>query len=155
MENLLEIHNLKTYFYTENGVIPAVDGVSFAVKKGETLGIVGESGSGKSVTALTAMRLTPGKVVDGSIHFKGQDLLALSDEEMRKLRGKEIAMIFQEPMTSLNPVFTIGNQIMEAVITHTKMKKIKAKERAIELLDLVGIPRPDDLGGNGKGDHQP
>jgi peptide/nickel transport system ATP-binding protein len=145
MENLLEIHNLKTYFYTDNGVIPAVNGVSFTVKKGETLGIVGESGSGKSVTALTAMRLTPGKVVDGSIHFKGQDLIALSDDEMRKIRGKEIAMIFQEPMTSLNPVFTIGNQIMEAVFTHTKVNKKKAKERAIELLDLVGIPRPERI----------
>ncbi|GHH99784.1 ABC transporter ATP-binding protein [Neobacillus kokaensis] len=145
MENLLEIKNLKTYFYSENGVVPAVDGVSITIKKGETLGIVGESGSGKSVTALTAMRLTPGKVVEGSINFNGKDLLTLSDEAMRKIRGKEIAMIFQEPMTSLNPVFTIGNQIAEALKTHMNFTKTKANERAIELLELVGIPRPERI----------
>lgn len=145
MENLLEIHNLKTYFYTENGEVPAVNGVSITVKKGETLGIVGESGSGKSVTALTAMRLSQGKVMEGSVTFKGVDLLSLTDEEMRKIRGKEIAMIFQEPMTSLNPVFTVGNQIMEAIIIHMESSKAKAKERAIELLALVGIPRPERI----------
>ncbi|KAB2333315.1 ABC transporter ATP-binding protein [Cytobacillus depressus] len=143
--NLLEINNLKTYFYTENGEVPAVDGVSITVKKGETLGIVGESGSGKSVTALTAMRLSQGKVMGGSVTFNGMDLLALSDEEMRKIRGKEIAMIFQEPMTSLNPVFTVGHQIMEAIQIHMELSKSKAKERAIELLALVGIPRPERI----------
>lgn len=145
MESLLEINNLKTYFYSENGEVPAVDGVSITVNKGETIGIVGESGSGKSVTALTAMRLTQGKVMGGSVTFKGIDLLSLSDEEMRKIRGKEIAMIFQEPMTSLNPVFTIGNQIMEAIQTHMNIGKSKAKERAVELLALVGIPRPEQI----------
>ncbi|MFK9094308.1 ABC transporter ATP-binding protein [Bacillus salipaludis] len=145
MESLLEIHNLKTYFYTENGEVPAVDGVSITIKKGETLGIVGESGSGKSVTALTAMRLSQGKVMGGSVRFKGIDLLTLSDEEMRKIRGKEVAMIFQEPMTSLNPVFTIGNQIIEAIQIHTDVSKSKAKQRAIELLSQVGIPRPERI----------
>lgn len=145
MENLLEIKNLKVSFFTDNGETPAVDGVSLTVKKGTTLGIVGESGSGKSVTALTAMRLGAGKVMNGSINFNGKNLLDISDEEMRKIRGKEIAMIFQEPMTSLNPVFTIGNQIIEAVKLHLKLNKSKSKERAIELLKLVGIPRPEQI----------
>lgn len=145
LENLLEIKDLKISFFTENGEVPAVNGVSLSVKKGKTLGIVGESGSGKSVTALTAMRLSAGKVMSGSINFGGKDLLEISDEEMRKIRGNEIAMIFQEPMTSLNPVFTIGNQIMEPIRVHMKYSKSKAKQRAIELLKMVGIPRAEQV----------
>jgi peptide/nickel transport system ATP-binding protein len=142
---LLEIKGLKTYFYTDDGVVPAVDGVDIAIYEGETVGIVGESGCGKSVTSLTTMRLTPGKVVEGSITFQQKDILALSDEEMRELRGNEMAMIFQEPMTSLNPVFTIGQQIGEAVEIHMKMSKQMARERSIEMLKRVGIPRPDQI----------
>lgn len=142
---LLEIKGLKTYFYTDEGVVPAVDGVDITIREGETVGIVGESGCGKSVTSLTAMRLTPGKVVEGSIAFDGKDLLSLSEEEMRAIRGNEMAMIFQEPMTSLNPVFTIGEQIGEAVRIHMKLNKRKAKERAIEMLKLVGIPMPEHI----------
>ena len=145
MENLLEIIDLKVSFFTDNGEVPAIDGVSITVKKGRTLGIVGESGSGKSVTALTAMRLSPGKVLGGSIHFNGKDLLNISDDEMRKIRGKEIAMIFQEPMTSLNPVFSIGNQIMEAIKLHMKTTKAQARARAVELLKMVGIPRAEQI----------
>lgn len=145
MENLLEIKDLKVSFFTDNGEMPAVEGVSLTVKKGTTLGIVGESGSGKSVTALTAMRLGAGKVMNGSINFNGKNLLDISDEEMRKIRGKEIAMIFQEPMTSLNPVFTIGNQIIEAVKLHMKLNKSQSKARAIELLRMVGIPRAEQI----------
>lgn len=142
---LLEIKGLKTYFDTEDGLVPAVDGVDITICEGETVGIVGESGCGKSVTSLTAMRLTSGKVVAGSIAFQGKDLLALSDEEMRLLRGHEMAMIFQEPMTSLNPVFTIGQQIGEAVEIHLKLGKQKARERSVEMLKLVGIPRPEQI----------
>jgi peptide/nickel transport system ATP-binding protein len=145
LENLLEIIDLKVSFFTDNGEVPAIDGVSITVKKGRTLGIVGESGSGKSVTALTAMRLSPGKVLGGSIHFNGKDLLNISDDEMRKIRGKEIAMIFQEPMTSLNPVFSIGNQIMEAIKLHMKTTKAQARARAVELLKMVGIPRAEQI----------
>lgn len=145
MKKLLEIKGLKTYFYSDEGVVPAVDGVDIVIHEGETVGIVGESGCGKSVTSLTAMRLTPGKVVDGSIEFNGKDLLALSDNEIRAIRGNEMAMIFQEPMTSLNPVFTIGNQIGEAVQTHMKYNKQQARARAIEMLKLVGIPRPEQI----------
>lgn len=142
---LLEIKGLKTYFYTDDGVVPAVDGVDISIYEGETVGIVGESGCGKSVTSLTTMRLTPGKVVEGSITFQQKDILALSDEEMRELRGNEMAMIFQEPMTSLNPVFTIGKQIGEAVEIHMKVSKQMARERSIEMLKRVGIPRPDQI----------
>ncbi|MDQ0878601.1 peptide/nickel transport system ATP-binding protein [Paenibacillus sp. V4I3] len=142
---LLEIKGLKTYFYSDEGVVPAVDGVDITVREGETVGIVGESGCGKSVTSLTAMRLTPGKVVEGSITFNGKDLLALSDKEIRTIRGNEMAMIFQEPMTSLNPVFTIGQQIGEAVEIHMRYNKQRARERAIEMLKLVGIPRPEQI----------
>lgn len=142
-ENLLEVKNLKTYFYTDDGVVKSVDGVSFAVEKGKTLGIVGESGCGKSITSLSIMQLVetpPGKIVDGEIIYEGEDLLKKNKEEMRKIRGGQIAMIFQEPMTSLNPVFTVGQQIMEALRIHTDMDKHKAKERAIEMLKLVKIP---------------
>jgi len=142
---LLEIKGLKTYFQTDEGVVPAVDGVDITVYEGETVGIVGESGCGKSVTSLTTMRLTPGKVVDGSITFQGRDLLALSDEEIRKVRGNEMAMIFQEPMTSLNPVFTIGQQIGEAVEIHMQYNKQQARQRTIEMLKLVGIPRAEQI----------
>lgn len=145
MDHLLDIKNLKTYFYSDDGVVPAVDGVSISVNKGETLGIVGESGSGKSVTMLSSMRLTPGKIIDGSITFDGKDVLAMSDKEMRKIRGKEMAMIFQEPMTSLNPVFTIGNQIAEAIIIHKKIGKKQALKEAVEMLEKVGIPSPDRI----------
>lgn len=143
--NLLEIKGLQTHFYTEDGVVPAVDGVDLHIRAGETVGIVGESGSGKSVTSLTAMRLTPGKVVEGSITFNGKDLLQLSEEEMREIRGNEMAMIFQEPMTSLNPVFTIGDQIGEAVRIHRNYSKAQARARSIEMLKLVGIPRAEQI----------
>ncbi len=144
-EVLLEVKDLKTYFYTEDGVVKAVDGVSFTMHKGEVLGLVGESGCGKSVTSLSIMRLVdaPGKIVGGEIIFKGEDLLKKSEEEMRKIRGSEIAMIFQEPMTALNPVYTIGDQIMEAILTHQDVNEEEAKKKTIELLDLVGIPDPD------------
>lgn len=144
-DSLLKIEGLKTYFYTDDGVIPAVDGVDIEIFEGETVGIVGESGCGKSVTSLTAMQLTPGKVIEGSITFNGKDILSLNEKEMRKIRGKEMAMIFQEPMTSLNPLFTIGNQISEAVRIHLKYDKKKAKQRSIEMLKMVGIPRPEEV----------
>lgn len=139
---LLEVKDLKTYFYTDEGVVKSVDGVSFSVDKGETLGVVGESGCGKSITSMSIMQLIgkPGKIVNGEIVFKGENLLNKDKEEMRKIRGKEIAMIFQEPMTSLNPVYTVGQQIMEAVLIHEDMTKEQARERAIQMLDLVKIP---------------
>ena len=143
---LLEIKGLKTHFFTDEGVSPAVDGVDYAVRKGETLGVVGESGCGKSVTALSIMRLIPeppGKIIGGEILFEGQSLLALSKDEMRRIRGNKISMIFQEPMTSLNPVYTIGNQISEALRLHQGLSKKDAHERAIEMLQLVGIPLPE------------
>ena len=142
-EKLLEVKNLKTYFYTDDGVVKSVDGVSFSVEKGKTLGIVGESGCGKSITSLSIMQLVetpPGKIVDGEIIYEGEDLLKKNKEEMRKIRGGQIAMIFQEPMTSLNPVFTVGEQIMEALRIHTDLDKHQAKERDIEMLKLVKIP---------------
>ena len=142
-EKLLEVKNLKTYFYTDDGVVKSVDGVSFSVEKGKTLGIVGESGCGKSITSLSIMQLVetpPGKIVAGEIIYEGEDLLKKNKEEMRKIRGGQIAMIFQEPMTSLNPVFTVGEQIMEALRIHTDLDKHQAKERAIEMLKLVKIP---------------
>lgn len=139
---LLEVKDLKTYFYTDEGVVKSVDGVSFSVDKGETLGVVGESGCGKSITSMSIMQLIGklGKIVNGEIDFKGENLLNKDKEEMRKIRGKEIAMIFQEPMTSLNPVYTVGQQIMEAVLIHEDMTKEQARERAIQMLDLVKIP---------------
>ncbi|AIQ11262.1 ABC transporter ATP-binding protein [Paenibacillus durus] len=142
---LLAIKGLKTYFYTDEGVVPAVDGVDITIREGQTVGVVGESGSGKSVTSLTAMRLTPGKVMEGSILFDGKDLLALSEQQMQDVRGNEMAMIFQEPMTSLNPVFTVGQQIGEAVRIHLKYSKKQARARSIEMLKLVGIPRPEQI----------
>ena len=139
---LLEIRDLKTYFWTESGVAKAVDGVSLDVMPGEVLGLVGESGSGKSVTALSVLRLIPnppGRIVGGEIRFKGRDLLPLTWEEIRDVRGKEISMIFQEPMTSLNPVFTVGKQVMEVILTHEHVSKETAHARAVEILTLVGI----------------
>jgi len=143
---LLNIKDLKTYFYTDDGVVKAVDGVDFAIRKGETLGMVGESGCGKSVTAFSILRLIqepPAKIVSGEIWFKGQDLLQKSPKEMRKIRGNDISMIFQEPMTSLNPVYTIGNQISEAIVLHQKLDKRMALKKTIEMLKLVSIPSPE------------
>ncbi|HNT75323.1 MAG TPA: ABC transporter ATP-binding protein [Anaerolineae bacterium] len=142
-QHLLDIRNLVTRFYTEEGVVHAVNDVSYMLDEGETLGVVGESGCGKSVHALSIMRLIaspPGKIEGGQILFRGRDLLTLSDDDMRRVRGAEIAMIFQDPMTSLNPVKTVGFQIMEALMLHEGMDKTHAKERTAELLDLVGIP---------------
>ncbi|MCB1196501.1 ABC transporter ATP-binding protein, partial [bacterium] len=150
MENtthpLLTISDLKTYFYMEEGIVKAVDGVSFSLEAGKTLCLVGESGCGKSITALSILGLIPnppGKIVSGSIHFKGTDLLTLPESKMRQLRGKEIAMVFQEPMTSLNPVFTIGYQIEEVLKTHKGLKGKELRDRAIELLRLTHIPSPE------------
>ncbi|HZK41090.1 MAG TPA: ABC transporter ATP-binding protein [Atribacterota bacterium] len=142
---LLEVKDLKTYFLTENGIVKAVDGVDFEVYQGETLGIVGESGCGKSVTALSILRLLdyPGKTVGGEILFKGENLLRKSDAEMREIRGKEIAIIFQEPMTALNPVLTIGFQIAEALMMHFEISKKEAIKKSVELLKKVGIPIPE------------
>jgi len=144
-EILIEVKGLKTHFFTDEGVSPAVDGVDYSVKKGETLGVVGESGCGKSVTALSILRLIPeppGKIVAGDIRFEGQSLLKLTPHEMRKIRGNKISMIFQEPMTSLNPVYTIGNQISETLTLHQGLTKKEALERSVEMLRLVGIPSP-------------
>ena len=141
--SLLDVKDLKTYFYTDSGVAKAVDGVTFSVDKGKVLGIVGESGCGKSVTSLSIMRLVDpvtGKNEGGEILFDGTDILKLPEPEMRKLRGNRISMIFQEPMTSLNPVFTIGYQIEESLILHKGMDKKAARQQAIHLLELVGIP---------------
>ncbi|MDQ0176751.1 ABC transporter ATP-binding protein [Bacillus chungangensis] len=146
--NLLEVNDLKTYFYSDSGVVKAVDGVTLSVKKGETLGVVGESGCGKSVTSLSIMRLlkdTPGKIVGGDILFEGSNLVQLSEKEMRKIRGNDIAMIFQEPMTSLNPVYRIGKQLEEAIRLHLRYDKKEARDHAIHMLSLVGIPRPDEI----------
>lgn len=146
MSKLLEVKNLKTYFYTDDGVAKAVDDVSFDLDKGETLGLVGESGCGKSVSALSIMRLIPnppGKIVGGEILFKGSDLTKMNEKEIQEMRGNDIAMIFQEPMTSLNPVFTCGDQIDEAVILHQNVSKEEAKKRSIDMLKLVGIPAPE------------
>ncbi len=142
---LLEVKNLRTEFRTEEGVIPALQDVSLSLKAGETLGIVGESGCGKSVTALSIMGLLPhsGTITQGSIHFKGQNLLQKREKEMRKIRGKDISMIFQEPMTSLNPVYTVGDQIAETVIIHQKVNKKEALKRAVESLKMVGISSPE------------
>lgn len=142
---ILQVKDLKTYFFTENGIVKAVDGVDFEVYKGETLGLVGESGCGKSVTAFSIVKLLdyPGKIINGQVLFKGEDLLGKNEKQMRQIRGKEISMIFQEPMTSLNPVFTIGFQITEALEVHYKMNKMKARARAIRLLEKVGIPIPE------------
>ena len=142
---LLQIKGLRTWFHTEAGTAKAVDGVSFDIMPGEVVGLVGESGSGKSVTALSVLRLIPdppGKIIEGSIVYKGTDLLKLSWEEMHKIRGNEISMIFQEPMTSLNPVFTIGYQVMEVILSHENIGKKEAFDRSVDMLKLVGIPDP-------------
>jgi peptide/nickel transport system ATP-binding protein len=142
---LLEVRDLRTDFHTDDGVVHAVDGVSFSVEKGKTLGIVGESGSGKSVTCLTVMGLNPKRSArsSGQALFKGRDLLRMGERELRRIRGDEIAMIFQDPMTSLNPVHTVGRQLVEAVRLHRDTSKAKARARALELLKAVGIPRAE------------
>jgi peptide/nickel transport system ATP-binding protein/oligopeptide transport system ATP-binding protein len=142
---LLEIKDLQTHFFTERGVAKAVDGVSFSINQGETLCVVGESGCGKSMTALSILRLVPGpgRIVCGQITFDGRDVLALSKEEMRQIRGNKISMIFQEPMSSLNPVFTVGNQIGEAIILHQKVSKAEARNRTIEMLRKVQIAQAE------------
>ena len=145
MAELLQVKNLQTSFFTPEGEVRAIDGVSFEIGEGKTIGLVGESGCGKSVTSLSIMRLIPsppGKIVGGEIVYRDRDLLRLNNEEMRKIRGNEISMIFQEPMTSLNPVFTIGEQIIEPLRLHRGLAKKAAKERAIDLLREVGIPEP-------------
>ena len=144
-EPLLRIEDLQTHFYTDDGVVRAVDGVSFELAARETLAVVGESGSGKSVTALSVLRLVPqppGRIVGGRILFAGRDLATLSGDAMRKIRGKEISMIFQEPMTSLNPVYSCGEQIIETLVLHEQIDRRAARVRAIEMLELVGIPAP-------------
>ena len=143
MPKLLEVKNLKTQFFTQDGVVHAVNGISYTVDKGETVAIVGESGSGKSVGVMSLIRLIPqppGKIVDGEVLFDGQDLIKMSEDELREIRGNRIAMIFQDPMTSLNPVLTIGRQITEALELHLHMNKEQARRRAVQLLEMVGIP---------------
>ena len=142
MANLLEVKDLSTYFFTPEGVVKAVDSITYDLEEGETLALVGESGCGKSVSALSIMRLIqrPGRTVSGEVNFAGQDLLALDDTEMRRIRGKDMAMIFQEPMTSLNPVLTIGKQLTEALMLHLGMEQSAADDKAGELLEKVGIP---------------
>jgi peptide/nickel transport system ATP-binding protein len=145
-KTILDVKDLRTYFYTRDGVVRSVDGVSFSVSEGETLAIVGESGCGKSVTSLSLLRLIPsppGKIVSGSVLYHGKDLLKLSDDEMRDIRGDKISMIFQEPMTSLNPVITVGRQIGEVLELHRHCSKEEAHDRILELLKLVNIPEPE------------
>jgi oligopeptide/dipeptide ABC transporter ATP-binding protein len=145
-ENLLEIRNLKTYFNVRGGILKAVDDVSLTIKGGETLGLVGESGCGKSVTGASIMRLVPippGRIAGGAILFEGMDILKLPESEMRKVRGNKISMIFQEPMTSLNPVFTVGDQVAEVIRLHEKLSQRETRERVIETFRLVRIPAPD------------
>lgn len=146
MDTILEIEELQTHFFTSAGTVKAVDGVSYNVAKGETVAVVGESGCGKSVTAMSILRLIPwppGKIIGGQIRFDGQDLLSLSDKEIRDIRGRDIGMIFQEPMTSLNPVLTIGLQLTETMITHMDISEEDARKRAVELLGMVGISEPE------------
>ena len=144
-ETLLRVRGLRTHFFTNDGVVRAVDGVDLSVRQGETLGLVGESGCGKSITALTVMRLLsrPGRAVAGRIDFNGRNLLELPDEEMEDVRGNDIAMIFQEPMTSLNPVFRVGDQIGEALQRHLGVSRDEARDRVVELFTTVGIPSPE------------
>jgi oligopeptide transport system ATP-binding protein len=142
MPPLLQVKDLRTYFYTEEGVVKAVDGVTYDVAEGETLALVGESGCGKSISALSILRLIPippGRIVSGEVLFEGEDLLKLSEEEIRHIRGNKISMVFQEPMTSLNPVLTIGKQLTEAIELHLKLDKQAATQRAIQLLEMVGV----------------
>ncbi len=143
---LLEVRGLKTYFFTAGGIVRAVDGISYDVNEAETVALVGESGCGKSVSALSTMRLIAapaGRIVGGQIRFKGRDLLTLDEESMRKIRGREIAMVFQEPMTSLNPVLTVGRQLTESLEIHLSMTREQARQRAVALLAMVGIPDPE------------
>ncbi|KAB2445025.1 ABC transporter ATP-binding protein [Bacillus luti] len=145
-EEVLQVKDLKTHFFTDEGVSKAVDGVNFSVSKGETLGIVGESGCGKSITSLSIMRLIDresGSKIEGSILFKGKDLLQQKEAEMRAIRGNQISMIFQEPMTSLNPVYSVGEQIAEAIRIHQKLNRKEAWNKAVDMLKLVGIPSPE------------
>ena len=146
-ENLLEIKNLHTYFFTNKGTIKAVNGVDLSIKRGRTLGVVGESGSGKSITSFSILRLIdePGEIVEGEILFEGKDIVKLSEQEMRSLRGNEISMIFQEPMTSLNPIFKIGKQLSEPLLLHQGLDKKEAWRRSVELLREVKIPNPEDI----------
>ena len=144
--HLLEVDDLKMYFHTGDGVVKAVDGVTYTLDRGETLGVVGESGSGKSVTAMTIMGLIempPGKIEGGDVRYRGKSLLKMSEREMQQIRGNDIAMVFQDPMTSLNPVYTIGRQLGEGLRLHRGYTKEQATKRAIELLDMVGIPNPE------------
>ncbi|MBD8005796.1 ABC transporter ATP-binding protein [Bacillus norwichensis] len=148
MTALLDVQNLKTHFFTNKKVIPAVDGVDIKINKGETVALVGESGSGKSITSLSILKLVPsppGEIVDGIINFDGIDLAALPEDEMYRIRGNDISMIFQEPMTSLNPVLTIGEQITEVLIYHKKLSKREAARKAVDLLKMVGFPRAKEM----------
>ena len=147
-ETILEVKNLHTYFFTDNGVVPAVDGVDFTLEKGHTLGIVGESGSGKSVTSLSIIGLlmgTTGRVTEGEILLDGEDITKYDEKKRRELRGSKISMIFQEPMTSLNPVMKIGKQIRENILQHEKITKAEADQRVIELLKMTGLPRVERI----------
>lgn len=147
MKEILKVENLSTHFFTDAGVVKAVDGNSFSINAGETLGVVGESGCGKSITAMSILNLIekPGRIVSGSIKFKGEELVGTTDKRIREIRGNEISMIFQEPMTSLNPVFKVGDQISEALILHRNLSKDEARKKAIEMIDLVGMPRPKEV----------
>ena len=144
-ETILNIEGLKTYFFTEAGIVTAVDGVSFNLKKGESLGLVGESGSGKTVTALSVLRIVPqpGRIVDGKVEFNGEDLLKKSEKEMQSLRGSAISIIFQDPSSSLNPVYNVETQLRDAIMAHQTVSKTEAREKAIELLEVVGIPEAE------------
>ncbi|MFC5602479.1 ABC transporter ATP-binding protein [Sporosarcina koreensis] len=145
---VLNVRNLKTHFHTSHGIVKAVDGIDFKVERGKTIGLVGESGCGKSVTSLSIMGLLPkslARIADGEINFDGVDITKMNEKSLRKIRGNDISMIFQEPMTSLNPVFTIGQQLSEPLKQHTKLKKAEMKKRIIEMLTLVGIPRPESI----------
>ena len=145
---VLEVKKLRTSFFTYDGIIPAVDDISFSIKKGEVVGIVGESGCGKSVTSLSIMGLIPqpaGKIIGGEINLNGENIVDLPEKKMRKIRGNEIAMIFQEPMTSLNPLFTIGNQLTEAILLHQKITQKKAFQKCVEMLKLVGLSRAEAI----------
>ena len=147
-QTVLQIKELKTYFYTDSGEVPAVDGISFTINEGEVLGIVGESGCGKSVTSLSVMGLVPyppGKIVNGQILYRNEDLVQASEKRMRSIRGNDIAMIFQEPMTSLNPVLTIGDQVSESIRIHKNLKKKDAWQQAVKMLQIVGIPRAEQI----------
>jgi len=146
MASLLEVKNLATHFFTQEGVVKAVDGVSYNVEEGEVVGIVGESGCGKSVGAMSIMRLVsspPGRIVDGEVLFEGEDLVKADDDRLRDIRGNRISMVFQEPMTSLNPVLTVGRQLTETLELHMNMNKVESRQRAAELLEMVGIPDAD------------